>query len=454
MRTVSKACFLLSLACLSYFYGFASRTWGWFPGELVNTAGAQAATVLRQLPFLDLPDFTAPKVYERRGPRVVDGGAMQPGLTLVVSSWKGRKEDRWRPGLRLIDRSGRIHHEWRVDPVSLFPDSAKRRGIGLEDFDVHGAYLFPDGDVLVNVEYVGAVRLDACSRVRWTLPEGNHHSIARADDGTFWIPGVTFLTPPVTERHPDGLPGLTASGFHDRILRVSAEGTVLDDINVLDLLYDNGLERYILKARREGSEDVTHLNDVEPLSVSMASEYPLFEPGDLLVSLRHLDLVLVFDPESRRVKWHASDPFLRQHDPDFVGGGWIGVFDNNTDPSARGSVLGGSRVVALRPHTGESRTLFPGPESEPFYTDVRGKWQRLENGNLLLTEAGAGRIVEVTPDGRTVWDWVVEPYDRTRVPFVTQGLRVGLDPERVRSWPCAPPSLDADPTSHSTGGST
>jgi len=452
MRSAERVLFLLSVAILSYFYGFASRTWGWFPGELVDAAGGQAATVLRE--YVVPPDFTMPRVYERSGVRVLDGEAMQPGLTLVVSSWMSPKDDAWRPGLRLIDRKGRVHHEWRVDPLSLFPDSVKRRGIGLEDFDIQGSHLFHDGDVLVNVEYVGAARLDACSRVRWTLPEGSHHSVARADDGTFWIPGVSFLAPPATDRHPDGLPGLVGDSFHDRILRVAPDGTVLDDINVLDVLYENGLERFIVKAGQEGSEDVTHLNDVEPLPASTASEYPSFAAGDLLVSLRNLDLVLVFDPESRRVKWHASDPFLRQHDPDFMGEGWIGVFDNNTDPSARGSVLGGSRIIALRPHSGEARTLFPGPLSEPFYTRVRGKWQELENGNLLLTESAAGRIVEVTPDGRTVWDWVIEPYDEENGPLVSKGLRVELAPDEVRSWPCGPTSLDTDPTSLSAGGST
>lgn len=52
--------------------------------------------------------------------------------------------------------------------------------------------------------------------------------------------------------------------------------------------------------------NATHLNDVEPLSASMAAEYLLFETRDLVVSVRHLNLVFVFDPDSLTVKWHSS----------------------------------------------------------------------------------------------------------------------------------------------------
>jgi len=35
-----------------------------------------------------------------------------------------------------------------------------------------------------------------------------------------------------------------------------------------------------------------------------------------------------------------------------------------------------------------------------------GKHQRLDNGNLLLTEAARGRALEVDSEGRLVWEYV------------------------------------------------
>lgn len=430
MRSADKIAFVVSVAVLAYFGGFVTRARGWFPSDVLQEAWTQVGQVFGV-------NFTAPRVYDRTGPRILDDSRMQPGLTLIVSTWRDPDESRWIPGLRLIDARGRIHHEWRVDPKTLFPDSVKR-GIRMTEFDIQGSHLFPDGDVVVNVEYLGTARLDACGRPRWTLAEGNHHSVARDDDGSFWLPAVTRRGPPTSRKHPDGFPGLSGPLYQDLILHVSGDGEILDRINVLDVLYANGLQRHIVKAKQLGGSDITHVNDVEPLGAARADEYPLFDEGDLVVSLRHLDLVFVFDPGSGRVKWHASEPFIHQHDPDFIGDGWIGVFDNNRDGSGRGQVLGGSRIVAVQPHTDSVRTLFPRSSSaEPFYTDQRGKWQQLENGNLLLTESAAGRVLEVTPGGKPVWDWVVEPYDDYRVPLVSKGLRTDLTREDVQSWPCS-----------------
>lgn len=429
--TVSRVAFVLSLVLLALLYGWGARGFGWFPDALILRALQQAQA---HNPFSP-PDFIHDRTYDRSGAQIVVPGAVQPGLTLVTSAWT--RDGQPIPGLRLVDREGEVVHEWLVDPAELFPESPTMRR-AVKNLDIQGSYLFPNGDVLVNVEYAGTLRLDACGAVHWRLLEGGHHSIARAEDGSFWIPGVTPEPRSGSPGHPEGFPGLDEPVYQDLILRVGEDGAVQERINVLDVLYGNGLEWHLVDERRTGHEDPTHLNDIEPLPASMADDYPTFEAGDLVVSLRHLDLVFVLDPRSRRVKWHATEPFMMQHDPDFLGDGWIGVFDNRRDGTDRGTMLGGSRIVALQPHTDSMRVLFPDPaSSDPFYTHHRGKWEMLENGNLLLVESAAGRVVEVGPDGRTVWEWIAEPYKDWGVPSVTGAARVDVTQEEVASWPCA-----------------
>jgi hypothetical protein len=456
--SLDKIAFVLSVAVLAFVYGVATQAFGWPPSSFLQRVWSQATASI-DAPWLpgngDAHGMygRAPRVYEdRSGVRIVDRDAVQPGLTLIATRWA---DFGWDPGLKLVDPEGRVVHEWRVDGDDVFPEPPEEH-VRKEPSTtgIHGVQLLSGGDVLVNLDYVGTARIGAYGDVEWRLPEGSHHSIARAEDGSFWIAAGTYEPPD----DPVDYPGIDPE-YWSRILHVSEDGEILDEIRVLDLLYRNDLERHLAKGSffpprgtDRHANDLIHLNDAEPLPSSMAAQYPGLESGDLVVSLHHLDLIFILDPESERVKWHASKPFIQQHDPDFLGDGWIGVFDNNRDGTERGEMLGGSRIVALQPHTDSTEVLFPTAQSDPFYTDVQGKWQHLDNGNLLLTESQAGRIVEVAPDGGTVWEWVHAPYDDSHVPEVSEGTRYDLTSEQVRRWPCSSREATPEETGQEAGG--
>jgi len=410
---LAKAWFVVSVAVLGVGYGMAANQRGWFPSPLAKQAWTQAQAYVTDNPF----SYLVPRVYDRHGARIVQPEKVHSGVTLISSMWE--TPDGWEPSVQLLNTQGETVHEWPVG-YDLFRD----------DGYIHGTHLLPNGDLVVNVEYVGTARLDACGNVRWRLPKRTHHSVERAADGSFWIPAQ------MGDRTTD-YPGLDEPVLPEQILQVSAEGEVLKTIDLIDLLFENDLENYFFK--RHGPHprgELMHVNDVEPLSASIADEYPRFEAGDLLVSLRDLHLVFVLDPETKTVRWHAFGPFIRQHDPDFLGDGRIGVFDNNPDGTHRGNVLGGSRIVVLRPPADSTSVLFPANRSETFYTEAAGKWQQLENGNLLLTEAQAGRVVEVGPNGAPVWEWTREPHG-SKVPQILDGARYDLTPEEVNAWSCS-----------------
>lgn len=452
LPSFDKVAFVLSIAVFAFLYGIATQAFGWFPSDLVQRAWNQAEAVSPvSTSYLtgsagtsrESYEWTSPRVHDWSGVRIEQPNKIQPGVTLVSSAWS--HSNKWSPGIRLLDQDGTVLHEWRIQPEEIFSDTAASPKGPLSTTDLHGSHLFPNGDVLVNVEYVGAVRLDACSGTVWKNSRYNyHHSVARDTDGSFWMPGVRRDVPARSDAFPDGYPGLEGPIHRSMIVHMSSDGEVLDTINVLDVLYKNNLERHLPHAlfhRDQGfsySKDVLHMNDVEPLPDSLADQYPLFEAGDLAVSLKFLNLVFVLDPDSQRVKWHETHYFIGQHDPDFIGNGWIGVFDNNRDGTKRGTMLGGSRIVFVQPHSDSVRIAFPKKESDPLFTDVQGKWQKLSNGNLLLTEAKAGRAVEVDSVGRTVWEWAHKPSGETTVPEVAKAIRLNLDTDKVASWPCSP----------------
>lgn len=410
---IEKAWFVVAVAVLGVTYGMVANQQGWFPSPLAQQAWSQAKAYVSDNPF----SYLVPRVYDRHGAQVMKPASVQPGVTLVTSMWDGA--DGWEPRVRLINNDGEAIHEWQISDDLFQHDSY-----------LHGSHLLPNGDLVVNVEYVGTARLDACGQVLWRLSKRTHHSVARAADGSFWIPAQ------MGDRTTD-YSGLDEPVLPEQILHISASGDVLEAIDLIDLLFENELERFLFKIHGPLPRgELLHLNDVEPLSPSMADAYPLFEAGDLLVSLRDIHLVFVLDPDTNEVKWHTFGPFIRQHDPDFIGDGKIGVFDNNPDGTHRGKVLGGSRIVVLHPPSDSTNLLFPTAKSDSFYTEAGGKWQPLENGNLLLTEAQAGRVVEVASNGAPVWEWVRAP-DGSRVPQVLDAARYDLTEEKVSGWSCS-----------------
>jgi len=136
--------------------------------------------------------------------------------------------------------------------------------------------------------------------------------------------------------------------------------------------------------------DIFHPNDVEELLPNLAPAFPEFNAGDLLISIRELDMVAVISP-SGDLKWSQRGPWLRQHDPDFEPDGWISVYDNSVFRPNSG-------IISINPQTRETRNALPN-FTGMFKSVFRGKHQLLPNGNRLVVIPEQGQVLEITPAG-------------------------------------------------------
>jgi len=118
-----------------------------------------------------------------------------------------------------------------------------------------------------------------------------------------------------------------------------------------------------------------------------------------------------------------TGPFIRQHDPDFLGNGHISVFDNRGGKASQG-FFGDSRILEIDPVTRKASILYEGSDDNPFVTASMGNHQHLPNGNILITESKRGRVFEVNGEREIVWsyinrwdeDEVIVTYQATRYP--------------------------------------
>ncbi|MEM7488426.1 MAG: arylsulfotransferase family protein, partial [Pseudomonadota bacterium] len=269
--------------------------------------------------------------------------------------------------------------------------------------------VFEDGSLIVTFDTGNAIaRIDACGDAIWSVRGGFHHSIDRDEDGGIWTwEGEDMVRFDVETGEKTDKLYLQA----DVIAADDGEQRAVFDMRTREPLDGTGGLTYLY--------DPFHPNDVEELSSEMADAFPMFEAGDLMFSLRELNLVAVVDPETGILRWWRHGPWLKQHDPDFEPDGTITVFDNGTG-------LWRSRILRIDPADDSVSVEFVGSEGQPFYTWRRGKHQVLPNGNILITEAEHGRVLEVDDQGDVIWTHDM-PWDAEHNLIVTEARHVPED---------------------------
>jgi hypothetical protein len=100
----------------------------------------------------------------------------------------------------------------------------------------------------------------------------------------------------------------------------------------------------------------------------------------------------------------VNDPengFSKQHSAKILPNGNLLVYDNGTDHDVRET-----RAVEYRlDHVAKTATLvWEYRHDPPIYTGYLGWVERLSNGNTWVACALAGRVVEVDPTGKVVWE--------------------------------------------------
>lgn len=338
-------------------------------GEIVSPRRIQKAPP-------DAPDVRV-KIY--------DPEQMVPGF-YVLYGWD-QQENRYTS--RLYDEKGVLHHIWPVDYAALSPDNPVHK-----KENAHALGVLRDGSIIVSFARGDFMaRLDACGKPIWMNKGVYHHSLFKAEDGSYW-----------TWRSPG-----TPFGHHHFLVNFDPEsGAILKEIDLVeDIIKADALSSLVFSTRPDfkfldladspcdGREtDLYHPNDIEELSSRLVEQFPMFCAGDLMISVRNLNLVCVIDPVSFHIKWWNIGPWRLQHDPDFTQDGKISVFNNN-----RGHLR--SEILQIDPSTHETVNKLLGGEVH-FYSEAMGKHQYLSNGNILIIVPDEGRMLVTSSTGKKV----------------------------------------------------
>lgn len=400
---------LVTLIIIIFFWGFFSVEFRFFPyPQLANQlrdlhiaidSVKNHYVIYRQL-------IWAKNDYKDAGAGVVtyEKAKSWDGLTLYSSPDE--------LSLYLINMDGSPVYKWHMDV-------ADNVATGLFYGEPH---LFDNGDILTmhtillrgsdsKTDLIGGiVKLDKDSNVLWHYPQGAHHDLELASDGTIYT-----LMHELRETKIEGAPHWDVPFVEDQIAILGADGQELKRISIPEIMakspkfkefsdFVTADRRWDLKASLWFNRDITHANAIRLVNEEWAQHYEGtgIKVGDVLLSFREPDALVVINVEEERVVWAIRGFWRAQHDPELLPNGNILIFDNEGRRGAEGN----SRIVEYNPRTTEFEWSYSGTPDDPFYSFIQGGQSVLPNGNILISDTMSGRILEVTREGETVWEFI------------------------------------------------
>lgn len=263
--------------------------------------------------------------------------------------------------------------------------------------------LMADGGLLLH-DTSPLTRIDACGRPLWMVDGIFHHSVEQDADGVFW---AAYRMP------RSKLAGVGPEFIEEGIARIDAAGQVTLRRSIVTILDQNGLG-YLWRGRPYMA-DPFHLNDIQP-----AMEDGLrWKRGDLFISLRNLSTVLLYRPATGRILWYRSFPWRFQHDVNILDDHRISVFDNHWrfafDQPEQAEVDGTNRLLVYDFATGRtSEPLAASFKRLNIRTRAQGRSTPLPNGDTMVEETEAGRVLRLAPDGQVRWRYISSDADQRR----------------------------------------
>jgi len=207
--------------------------------------------------------------------------------------------------------------------------------------------------------------------------------------------------------------------FTDRILEVDRDKNVVWSWNALDHIGPEEFKIPEMFPRDQWS----HAN-----SIKYIKSDPFFSEEAYLVSMRYFNTVFLISRKTGEIIWRSPQGLLgHQHDATFLESGNILIFNNAFHTSVSLNYFNyGSSVIEINPVTNKVEWEFSGgsnPLDKARLTEViLSGAQRLSNGNTLITLGTTGHLLEVTKEGKVVWD-MVNPYsDSTTEAFPSNYL--------------------------------
>lgn len=294
----------------------------------------------------------------------------------------------------LINMRGDVEHEWNLpvrpgrDAVILPNGNLGYNGSHEKSIDLysawdiwHGGHFMeatPDGDIV------------------WEYEDIFHHHDAQ------WLENGNILYCAAVKT-PDDVFVHKPSNYSDVIREVNREGEIVWEANVYDFI---DIDDYPIHE--------CFNNDHWPMVNGI-----LLHEDIIYLSLRTCSGIIGIDKTKKELVSELKYPLVaQQHCPVITDKGLL-CFDNG---NIRPKSIHHSRAIEYDIDTDEVIWSYVDDMPANFFSPYMGSVQRLWNGNTFICESAFGRLFEVTPEGKVVWEYIIphfEEYPRPLNSFIT-----------------------------------
>jgi len=303
----------------------------------------------------------------------------------------------------LINTEGEIAHQWQL-PVRPGRDAVllANGNLGYNGSHTTSAKLYPAWDIWHGGDFY---EVTPNGEIVWHYQDIYHHHDAQ------WLDNGNLLYTTAAQL-PDDIAARVIGGDKRSDL---PEGKIYSDI--VKEVNRQGEVVWEWKAWEHLPPEDYPIHDIfNRHHWPMINGLSLTRQGLVLMSLRTTSGVIAVNKTNKEVVWQVGPELVaQQHTPTEMEDGTVLIFDNGNLRS--GVTSPHSTVLQFDPLQSKITWQYRDEFAPAFFSPYMGSAQRLENGNTFICESAFGRLFEVTPEGETVWEYIIPFYNQYPSPL-------------------------------------
>ncbi len=322
---------------------------------------------------------------------------------------------------RLVTMTGATVHEWTVpySKVWKMETAAVKEPQADNLVFMRDARLLPNGDLIAVFEAAGHMpdgygmaKVDKNSTPLWSYLQRAHGTFDMAPDGRVFV----LVHDIRQDNEPESV--IETPFLEDFLAVLGADGQEIEKISLVGALERSRFASLLGKAP-PGVADPLGATSVQYIGGDTANGVPESAGERVLMSFGGLGAVAVLDIPGKQIIWAARGEWDGQHEARLLPGGDLMVADSPDDKDSRAQQIDMSTSTVV--------WSYGGGTDQPFASTARLSARRLPNGNTLLTESDAGRLIEVDEGGTVVWEYTNPPragQADAYIPVIASGQRI------------------------------